>query len=309
MPREIKNVAASVRQQLLNRAHAMNRPFNELLQHFAMERFLYRLAKSPHVDRFVLKGALMMLVWKVPVSRPTMDIDLLGYVDNDIGTLVDICKAVCGQPVETDDGMDFDPATVEGGRIAEDAEYHGVRVRFRANLGTARVLMQLDIGFGDQVVPRPEVAEYPTLLSLPAPRVRGYTRDSVVAEKLHAMVKRGLLNSRMRDFFDIWLLSCQFAFDGAVLAEAIHTTFQRRDNVIPAEPVALTTEFARGELKRKQWQAFVRKSRIDGVPADFAEVVRCVSGFLKPVVEALAAGRAFDSSWVAPGPWGPRVVE
>ncbi|MBK8975064.1 MAG: nucleotidyl transferase AbiEii/AbiGii toxin family protein [Planctomycetes bacterium] len=122
MPREIKNVAASVRQQLLNRAHATNRPFNELLQHFAMERFLYRLAKSPHADRFVLKGALMMLVWKVPVSRPTMDIDLLGYVDNDIGTLVDICKAVCGQPVEAD-GIVFDPATVEGGRIAEDAEY------------------------------------------------------------------------------------------------------------------------------------------------------------------------------------------
>lgn len=308
MPREIKNVAASVRQQLLNRAHATNRPFNELLQHFAMERFLYRLAKSPHSDRFVLKGALMMLVWQVPVSRPTMDIDLLGDVDNDIGTLVEICRAVCRQPVEAD-GMVFDPATVEGGRIAEDAEYHGVRVRFRANLGTARVLMQLDIGFGDQVVPRPEVVEYPTLLSLPAPRVRGYTRDSVVAEKLHAMVKRGLLNSRMRDFFDIWLLSCQFAFDGAVLAEAIHTTFQRRDNVIPAEPVALSTEFARDELKRKQWQAFVRKSRIDGVPADFAEVVRCVRGFLKPVVEALAAGRAFDSSWVAPGPWRPRVVE
>ena len=302
MPRGTKNVAASVRQQLLNRARASDRPFNELLQHFAMERFLYRLATSPHADRFVLKGALMMRVWKVPASRPTMDIDLLGRIDNEIGTIVAVTKDVCGQAVESD-GMLFDPTTVDGVRIAEDAEYEGVRVRFRGKLGTARVLMQLDIGFGDVVVPGPEMADYPTILDLPAPRVQGYTRESVIAEKFHAMVKRGLLNSRMRDFFDIWLLSQQFDFEGSILAAAIRETFSRRQAAVPAEPVALTMAFAEDALKRKQWQALVRKSQLESAPADLVDVVRSLAVFLRPVVEGIAAGQPLPAEWSARGPW------
>lgn len=307
MARDIKNVPASVRQQLLNRAHATHRPFNELLQHYAMERFLYRLAQSAHVDRFVLKGALMMLVWQVPVSRPTMDIDLLGFVDNDVDTIVGVIREVCGQHVE-DDGMVFDPGTVEGGRIAEDAEYHGVRVRFRGHLGTARVLIQIDIGFGDAVFPKPMVADYPTMLESPSPRLRGYTRESVVAEKLHAMAKRGLLNSRMRDFFDVWLLAQQFPFDGEVLSAAIRATFAGRGFAVPAEPMALTPAFAADALKRTQWQAFLRKSQLESATKDLVAVVHDLAAFLRPVLQAAAAGVTFDDLWDPRGSWRKRSV-
>ncbi|MBI5853468.1 MAG: nucleotidyl transferase AbiEii/AbiGii toxin family protein [Planctomycetes bacterium] len=301
----IKNVAASVRQQLLNRAYANARPFNELLQHYAMERFLYRLTKSTHAGGFVLKGALMMVVWKVPVSRPTMDIDLLGYFDNDIDTIVAVIRDVCGQEVEAD-GVVFDPATVEGGRIAEDAEYQGVRVRFRGHLGTARILMQIDIGFGDAVFPKPIVADYPGMLAFPSPRLRGYTRESAVAEKPHAMVKRGMLNSRLRDYFDVWLLAQQFEFLGEVLSAAIHATFDRRGVEVPAEPVALTLEFGEDAVKRTQWQAFRRKSQLDVAPSDLVVVVENLARFLRPVLGAMAVGQPFDDMWDRGGPWRRR---
>ncbi len=296
MGRDITNVAASVRQRLLNIARSSNRPFNEVLQHFAMERFLYRLAASPHSGRFVLKGALMMMVWQVPVSRPTMDIDLLAQIDNEIDVLTSVARDVCGQQVEPD-GMSFDAASVEGPRIAEDAEYEGVRVRFRGTLGTARVSMQLDIGFGDAVIPGPVLSDYPTILDLPAPRVRGYKRESVVAEKFHAMVKRGLLNSRMRDYFDLWLLSRQFEFDEATLAEAIQETFARRATVVPTEPVALTGEFASDAQKRAQWKAFLRKIRLAEAPSDLHEVVERLAAFLRPVLAAIVRGSGFGARW------------
>ena len=302
MGRDITNVAASVRQRLLNIARASNRPFNEVLQHFAMERFLYRLTASPHSDRFVLKGALMMMVWEVPVSRPTMDIDLLGQIDNEIDVLASVARDICQQQVEPD-GMAFDAATVEGSRIAEDAEYEGVRVRFRGTLGTARVSMQLDIGFGDAVIPNPVLSDYPTILDLPAPRVRGYTRESVVAEKLHAMVKRGLLNSRVRDYFDIWLLSHQFEFDGPTLAEAIQVTFSRRRTAIPTNPVGLTEDFASEPGRRAQWRAFLRKGRLAGVPEDLHRVVERVAAFLQPVLEGLRAASLKPARWSTDGGW------
>jgi len=308
MGRDITNVAASVRQRLLNIARASNRPFNEVLQHFAMERFLYRLAASPHGDRFVLKGALMMMVWEVPVSRPTMDIDLLATMDKDIDALASVARDVCDQQVEPD-GMTFDGATVEGSRIAEDAEYQGVRVRFRGTLGTARVSMQLDVGFGDAVVPNPVLSDYPTILDLPAPRVRGYTRESVVAEKFHAMVRRGMLNSRMRDYFDLWLLSRQFEFDGATLADAIRETFVRRATAVPTEPVALTGAFASDAQKRAQWLAFLRKSRLADAPSELHEVVERLAAFLSPVLDGIVRGSGCGARWSPSGLWAQSSSE
>ena len=300
--RKVTNVAASVRQCLLNEARATNRPFNELLQYFAMERFLYRLSKSPHGEKFVLKGALMLAMWEVSFSRPTKDIDLLGYVANDIDQIVAAVKDVCGHEVEPD-GLDFDQDGVRGERIAEEAEYEGVGVRFNGKLGTATVTMQLDVGFGDVVVPAPVTMDYPTILDLPAPRIRGYTRESLIAEKFHTMVRRGLLNSRMRDFFDVWILSRQFDFDGEVLAAAIRETFARRDLEIGSLPVALTAEFAADTTKAAQWRGFLRKSRLEGVSGELAEVVVAIAAFLGPVVEVLDAGREFKGRWKAPGPW------
>ena len=180
--RSPKNIPASVRQRLLDKAKETGRPFNEVLQYFAMERFLYRLSRSPYADNFVLKGALMLTVWEVPLTRPTMDIDLLGRINNSIETIGEVTKEICQQEVEPD-GLAFDIASIEAERIAEDADYEGIRVRFRGSLGTARIVMQLDIGFGDIVIPSPEPTNYPTLLDLPAPYLRGYSRESTIAEK------------------------------------------------------------------------------------------------------------------------------
>ena len=295
------NLAPSVHQLLLNKARETRRPFNELLQYYGMERFLYRLSKSSHADRFILKGALMFTAWKLASYRPTMDIDLLGKTANQVGGVVGIVKEVCTQSVEPD-GLIFDPATVVGARIAEDANYKGIRIRFRANLGTARLTLQLDIGFGDVIVPAPQPAEYPTILDFPAPRLPGYSKESVVAEKFESLVTLGMLNSRMKDYFDIWSLSRQFDFDGQVLANAIAKTFSNRRTAIVSEPVGLTARFADDPAKEAQWRGFLRKSRLDGSP-DLGEVLSFVASFLEPVAAALSAGESFKGEWKAPGPW------
>jgi len=297
-----KNIPASIRQRLLDKARETGRPFNELLQYFAMERFLYRLSKSPYADNFVLKGALMLTVWEAPLTRPTLDIDLLGWIDNRIETIVKVTREICRQEVEPD-GLAFDIATIEAEHIAEDADYEGIRVRFRGSLGTARIVMQLDIGFGDIVIPSPEPTNYPTLLDLPAPHLRGYSRESTIAEKFEAMVKLGVLNSRMKDFFDIWLMSRQFDFDGITLAEAVLKTFTTRGTKIPAEPLALTDTFAKETTKAAQWRGFLRRNRIPEAPKDLAEVIISIGAFLKPISERLAAGHVFKLIWKAPGPW------
>ena len=302
MTRRVPDIAASVRQRLLNKARASGRPFSELLQYFAMERFLYRLSKSAHADKFVLKGALMFTVWHAPETRPTMDIDLLGITDNSIDAIAVIAQAVCQQDVEAD-GLVFDPGSIEVARIVEDADYAGVRVRLRGSLGVARIAMQLDIGFGDVVTPEPETAAYPAILDFPAPAMRGYSRESAIAEKFEAMVKLGVLNSRVKDFFDIWLLSRQFDFDGRILTQAVANTFAKRGTVMSASPVALTGAFANEPTKQTQWQGFVRKSRLQTAPASFVEVVEAISDFLGPVAGAIANDEILDGSWKAPGPW------
>jgi predicted nucleotidyltransferase component of viral defense system len=303
-PRKARNVAASIRQRLLNEARATSRPFNELLQYFAMERFLYRLSKSPHGEKFVLKGALMLVTWEISLTRPTKDIDLLGHLPNDIDQIKAVVTEVCRQEVEPD-GLEFDPDSVRAERIAVDAAYDGVRVRFQGTLDTARTSMQIDVGFGDAVVPGPRRIDYPTILDLPAPRIRGYTRESVIAEKFHVMVRRGILNSRMRDFFDVWALSQQFNFEGVVVAAAVRETFARRTLEVPRRPVALTDEFAAAMEKQAQWRGFLRRSRLEGVSGELTEVVQAIAGFLGPIAEALHGEREFEGRWRSPGPWSP----
>jgi predicted nucleotidyltransferase component of viral defense system len=298
------NIAASVRQRLLNMSRETDRPFNEVLQYFAMERFLYRLSQSAHEKKFILKGALTLVAWRVSVNRPTMDIDFLGMTDNRIESIVAVVQDICRQDVEPD-GLVFDPASVEGERIVEDADYEGVRIRFRGTLETARIAMQLDIGFGDVIVPKPEVLDYPVILDLPAPSLRGYSRESVIAEKFEAMVKLGLLNSRVKDFFDIWLLSRQFDFQGSTLAQAITETFSNRGTAIPADPVAWSAAYAGNPARQTQWLGFVRRNRLQEIPTDFAEIVSVNTTFLRPVVSALAGGTDFQDEWHAPGPWRP----
>jgi len=300
--RPLKNVAGSVHQRLLNKARETGRPFNELLQYYAMERFLYRLSESRQAEDFVLKGALMFRVWQVSVSRPTMDIDLLGRLKNDIEGICAVVRKACGQDVESD-GMTFGAASVKGVRIAEDAEYEGVRVSFRGNLGNARVFLQVDVGFGDIVTPAAKTVEYPAILDFPPPRLRGYSRESTIAEKFHTMVKHNLLNSRMKDFYDVWLLSRQFDFDGRTLSAAVKNTFTNRQTDIPAHPVAFGETFSKDPARVVLWKTFIRKSGLDTAPQPFDEVIALVVQFLGPMAEALAQGMSFEKDWKAGGPW------
>jgi hypothetical protein len=298
----VVDIAASVRQRLLNISRDNNRPFNEVLQYFAMERFLYRLGISDHGRKFILKGALMLVAWEAPLARSTKDIDLLGRMNNAIGDVVDAIKSACS--LETiPDGLRFDEKSVIGEQIAEDADYEGVRVRFRGTLGNARITMQVDVGFGDAVVPGPTEVNYPTLLDLPPPRLLGYSRESAIAEKFEAMVKLGTLNSRMRDFFDIWLLSRHFEFDGGTLSDAIRETFTRRGTEMPESPVAFTGAFSDDPGKITQWGAFVRKTRIPATPDSLGDVVAQITLFLGPMAVALSRGNPFFGRWHPPGPW------
>ncbi len=241
--KNIKNLAVSTRQKLLNKAHKDQRPFAELLQYFAMERFLYRLSQSKYKDKFILKGALALLAWNAPTIRPTKDIDLLGEFDNDIEVITQVVSEICKQDVDPDDGLVFDTKEITGIKIKEDADYQGVRVRFLSYLDTAKVTMQIDIGFGDPVYPKPEMNIYPTLLDLPAPNLLSYSKETTIAEKLEAMVKLGELNSRMKDFYDIWLLSRQFQFNGLDLQKAITATFSQRGTELPSEAEVFTESF------------------------------------------------------------------
>lgn len=300
--RKITNLPASIRERLLQVAQASKRPFQEVLQYYAMERFLFRLSVSPHVERFILKGALMMKAWGASATRPTRDIDLLGYLPNQVESLVEIIREVCRQEVEPD-ALLFDPETVTGVVIKEDADYEGVRVTFRGSLQNMPIPMQIDIGFGDIVFPAPAITEYPVILNHARPKLRGYSRETTIAEKFEAMVKLGLLNSRMKDFFDIWLLSRQFDFDGATLAEAIQKTFANRGTTITAEPTAFSVEFASDAGKVSQWQAFVRKLRWEGECQDLASVCKAIAKFLSPPAAAALEGLPFRGLWRNAGPW------
>lgn len=215
--------------------------------------------------------------------------------------LAAIAKDVCIQEVESD-GLVFKPETVRATRIAEEANYRGVRIRLQASLGNAKVTQQLDIGFGDVVVPGSKAIEYPTLLDFAAPQLRGYSKESVVAEKFESLVTLGIVNSRMKDYFDIWTLSCQFDFDGETLSDAIARTFSNRGTTLVPEPVGLTSRFAGDQVKKAQWRGFVRTSQLER-SADLGEVIFGVRSFLDPVTAALTAGRRFRGKWSASGPW------
>ena len=302
MARNLTNLTASVHQCLLNKAKETSRPFNELLQRFATERFLYRLSKSSHADRFVLKGAAMLSIWSGPATRPTMDIDLLGRMDNSPEVILAAMKDACGVRVDAD-GMFFDAETAAAARMSETAMYEGVRVRLRGNLGNARVTLQIDIGFGDVIVPRPKMVVYPALLDFPPPQLNGYTMESTIAEKFQAMVKLGVLNSRMKDFCDIWMLSHAFDFRGELLAKAIAKTFENRNTPITPTPAFFDPTFAKDGDKRTQWQGFTKKIGLAEAPEAFEDVIAAIKVFLEPIAVALVEERAFHGTWTAPGPW------
>lgn len=303
MTRPPRDIAASVRRRLLDLARMRQEEFQTVLTRYALERFLYRLAMSPHGDEFVLKGAMLFAVWTGEMHRATWDIDLLGRGEPEAGRIAKLFAGVCRVRV-ADDGLVFDDGSIRVDRIREDLPYEGRRVRVAGRLGAAGIRLQIDVGFGDAVRPPPRKLPLPTLLDQPAPVLKSYPREAVVAEKLNAMVTLGMANSRMKDFYDLWVLAMRFPFEGRVLTDAIRTTFRRRGTRLPPdEPLALTDVFADDAVKQVQWKAFVRRSRLRPDDPGLPAVVEALRGFLLPPVRAAAAGTAFDAAWGPGGPW------
>lgn len=297
-----RDISASVRGRLENLARKSGRPLQELMQYFVIERFLFRLSKSKHSDRFVLKGALMFTVWGTAQSRATRDIDLLARTDNSVEAISGMMVEVCQQSVEPD-GVTFPIDSVQGTIIKEDAEYSGVRVSFVAMIQNARLPMQIDIGFGDVVYPVAISVNYPTMLDFESPRLVGYPKESVIAEKFEAMVKLGQLNSRMKDFFDIYTLANQFGFDAEVVCIAIQKTFANRGTLLQVEPFVFSSQFAENPTKQLQWSAFVRKSKLGDQPRAFSDVIQEIREFLLPLVDAILTEQKLEAIWNSGGPW------
>jgi predicted nucleotidyltransferase component of viral defense system len=294
--KNIKNVAASVRQKLLNKSKEHSRPFNELLQYYGLERFLYRLSTSKYRDKFVLKGALLFTVWRQSATRATVDIDLLGKVSNDPADIVKIFQEICDLQVEGD-GLIFESASVTAEQITVDADYQGVRVQLYGYLDTARIRVQVDIGFSDVITPASEVSDYPTILDLPVPRLNCYNKETAIAEKLQAMVKLDIFNSRMKDIYDIWILSKRFEFDSLSLMNAIANTFKQRGTEVTANITTFTERYYHNEEKVAQWKGFLKRSKVSDIPTDLEEVMNSVKAFLLPVLTHITEGSKFRKIW------------
>ena len=279
MAKELKNIGASVRARLLQVAKASGQSFDLVLTRFALERLLFRLSQSPHADRFVLKGAMLMMSWFEDPHRGTRDLDLLGIGDPEPEAMLATFRDIL--TLNDDDGVEFDVGALRVDRIREELEYGGLRLRTTASISGARINLTVDIGFGDAMEPGAEMLDYPTMLAFPAPRLRAYARETVIAEKFQAMVALGRANSRMKDFYDIWMLSKSFDFAGDRLARAIAATFARRETAVPVDlPDALTPAFANDEQKQRQWNAFIRDVSAD--PGSLEDVVTSLAEFLMP---------------------------
>lgn len=295
----MKNVAASVRQRLMNLAKARRVAFNRVLVQYGIERVLYRLAESKHADKFVLKGAMLFVIWQGVQHRETRDLDLLGFGDNSIEAMTRIFEEVCAKKV-IDDGLSFEGVTAAP--ITALQEYGGVSVKINARLEAARIVVNVDVGFGDQVTPRASLVDFPALLDFPAPRIRAYPVETVVAEKFQAMVALGERNTRMKDFFDLFHLSATFDFDGDRLLRAVRATFKRRRTPLPSgQPVALSDAFA--TANEGMWNAFLRRSEQEQ-KVTFTVVVKALRNFLQPLLADNESIRG--SHWPKSGPWFKR---
>jgi predicted nucleotidyltransferase component of viral defense system len=298
----IKNLAASVKQRLINYAQTNGLDFNAILSRFGMERLLYRLSKSSYNRDFYLKGAILFVLWEKNPNRPTKDLDLLFIPHHDQNELMRIFKEVCSTVV-SDDGLFFDPESVTVEEIREANAYGGLRVKLVAYLGTGRVPLQVDVGLGDSVYPETDWTEFPPLLEFSAPRIRAYPTETVIAEKFQATVDLELRNTRMKDYYDIHYLSRKFSYSGKDLFEAIAQTFSRRKTAIPGSlPIGLSKDFSESPQRQIQWNAFLRKNGLDQ-STQLPIIVSRIADFLMPVILDKKTG---DMQWTPEGGWSDR---
>ena len=299
------NLSASVLARLRNVAREKNTDYQLILRRYAIERLLHRLSISPHRDQFVLKGAMLFTAWLEDPFRPTKDLDLLGSGDPATSSIEAAFQAICQTQAE-DDGLVFDAGVLNAEPIREDQQYGGVRVKTSAFLGKTRIPVQVDIGFGDAITPAAQELEFPPLLSPEGPRLKAYPKETVVAEKLEAIISLGRANSRMKDFYDLLALSRLFQFDGQTLALAIRATFERRGTLVPTTvPDGLDDKFAEDDEKRRQWAAFVRREPLLIAAPTLRETIDEIVSFALPPVKAVASGTKFELRWADGGPWAP----
>lgn len=285
-PARSADVGASVRARLLNVAKAQGVDFNQVLVRFALERILYRLAESPHAERFVLKGALLFTLWYDMPHRPTRDADLLGFGASDRDAVVQTFREIAAVAVE--DGIVFDPTSVTAEEIRKEAGYGGMRVIIAGELAKARCKTQIDVGFGDAVTPAPVESVYPVLLAdLPAPRLRTYPTYTVIAEKLHAVAVLGMTNSRLKDYFDLAVLMERETLECELLAKAIRATFERRGMAVPqALPIGLSDEFAHDPSRQALWNTLLERNELPAEPLPV--VLERLRSALKPALTRAA---------------------
>lgn len=296
----VTNVAASIRSRLLALAQARGERFERLLQAYAIERFLHRLGASEQRDRFVVKGAMLLAVWGAGVARPTRDLDLLGFGDSDAGHLRDVIRSICARAADIPDGIDFDLKSMETTAIRDADDYAGTRVLVWASLGSARIRMQIDVGFGDTVHPAPEWIEFPTMIDLPAPRVRAYPREASIAEKIEAIVALGEANSRLKDFYDLFALARETEFAGDVLVESVRRTFATRGTRIPeGTPQGLGDAFLANQTTQSRWSGFIADRHL--IAPTLPEVGTRLRAFVLPLLQSARP----DSTELSPGRWRP----
>jgi predicted nucleotidyltransferase component of viral defense system len=285
--REVKNIVASVLARLRNHAKSTGSPFQQVLQQYAIERFLYRISKSKHAESVVLKGALLLKTIGIPAARPTMDIDMLRRGKSDQATLmgfVQDCAALQVGP----DGLTFLGDSVAAEEITVDSEYKGARILMDARMDNVRLKIQVDFGVGDVMVPGPRLIEYPALLDSDVIQLLAYPVESAIAEKLQAMVSLGDANSRMKDFYDVWICSKHLDFKADTLRQAIEATFKNRETPVPTgEFEALTVAFA--VRHRAQWNAFVRKIGEGELSDKFDKIVEDLKDFVVPLLARTSA--------------------
>lgn len=269
---ELRNLPASVKVRLLNFARQRGEKFNLVLTRYGIERLLYRLSKSNYADKFLLKGAMLYVLWDAVPHRPTRDLDLLGFLPSEVESLGKVFQEIATAKVEAD-GLEFDASAIVAEQIREDNAYGGIRVKMVAWLGPAKIPLQIDIGSGDAVTPAPEFVNFPAMLDFPAPQIRAYPIYTVAAEKIEAATKLKETNSRMKDFYDLWFLFHRFEFDSKILQEAIIATFERRKTSLPVFPEPFGDPLANDAMKQTQWTAFLRRNSLTEAPAEFSEVI------------------------------------
>lgn len=303
MTEPVKNITASIQARLKNEAEKKGRPFAEILQYYAMERFLFRLSKTKYATKFILKGGLLFYVWNIPLRRSTKDIDFRGYVVNSRESLLQIFREIIAESAP-EDGIIFDPKSISVEETQIEADYQGIRAKLIAHLGRSKIPVQIDIGFSDEVASKVESVNYPNILpDLEQVRMKGYLKESVVAEKFHAMVRHAELNSRMKDYYDLWLISETFDFDSQSLQKAIETTFKKRDTKLPNErPIALTIGYA--SVNQVRWSNFLKKMSLETNESnDFVNIIERIWTFLQHPVYASINKTKSDRHWTPCKGW------